>query len=164
VRTAIEQELRRIEETAMYGAQMQFEQTKFWRSVNLSLGIPASVLAAASGATALAVTTGRIAAGIVALVAAAFGGVLTTVNASSRMNTAGNAATGYLAIQVAARQLRAIDLPHEPVAATRAALAELTDKLDEQNRAAEPPTGRSYRKARRNIESGGQSYAVDAPD
>jgi hypothetical protein len=40
------------------GQRVQFEQTKQWRGVNLGLGLPASVLAAFSGATALASTLG----------------------------------------------------------------------------------------------------------
>jgi hypothetical protein len=38
---AIAVESRRLEESAMYGAQMQFEQAKRWRGVNLWLGLPA---------------------------------------------------------------------------------------------------------------------------
>ena len=148
----------------MYGAQMQFEQSKLWRSVNLGLGVPASVLAAASGATALASTTGRVIAGVIALVAAAFGATLTTVNASHRMNTAANAANGYLEIQTAARQLREIDVPLMALDDARAALAELTARRDEQNKVAEPPTSRSYRKAKTNLEAGVQSYAADSVD
>src|SRR3954462_6221857 len=105
-RQAIEDELRRLEESAMYSAQIQFEQAKRWRGVNLMLGIPASALAAVSGATALASTTGRVAAGIIALVAAGFGGILTTVNASHRTTQASAAANAYLEIQTAARQAR----------------------------------------------------------
>lgn len=48
-RVAIEDELRRLEESAMYSGQIQFEETKIWRRVNLTLGIPASVLAAVAG-------------------------------------------------------------------------------------------------------------------
>jgi hypothetical protein len=160
-RQAVEIELRRLEESAMYGAQMQFEQSKRWRGVNLWLGLPASVLAAVSGATALAATTGRIVAGVLALVAAAFGGILTTVNASHRTNQAASAANGYVAIQTAARQLRTINLPDMPIEEARGLLAELTARLDKQNESAEPPSGRVYRKAKANIETGGQTYAVD---
>jgi hypothetical protein len=151
----------RLEESAMYGAQMQFEQTKHWRGVNLGLGLPASVLAAVSGATALAVTTGRIVAGILALTSAAFGAILTTVNASYRTNQAASAANGYLSIQTNARQLRTIDLSDMTLEDARGVLAELTARLDEQNKSAEPPGGRVYRKAKANIEAGGQTYAVD---
>lgn len=145
----------------MYSAQIQFEQAKRWRGVNLSLGVPASVLAAVSGATALATTTGRIAAGIIALVAAGFGGILTTVNAAHRMNQASAAANAYLEIQTAARQARLVDLPHQTIDEARTTLAELTARRDEQNKTAEPPSRRSYRKGSKNIESGGQTYAVD---
>lgn len=33
-------EFKRIEESAMYSAQCQFGETKRWRAVHLSLGIP----------------------------------------------------------------------------------------------------------------------------
>ncbi len=160
-RSAICDELERLEESAMLSAQMQFEQTKQWRGVNLGLGVPASVLAAVSGATALASTAGRITAGILALAAAGFGAILTTVNASHRMNQAAAAANAYLEIQTAARQARQIDLPDWPLDEARNALAELTARRDEQNKTAEPPNRRSYRRARANLEVGGQTYSVD---
>lgn len=43
-------EARRLEESAMYSAQGQFERAKFWRGLNLSLGVGAAVLAATGGA------------------------------------------------------------------------------------------------------------------
>ncbi|QPP06764.1 hypothetical protein G4Z16_10580 [Streptomyces bathyalis] len=52
-RNAIETELKRLKESAKYSGQMQFELTKQWRSVNLLLGLQATVLAAISGAAAL---------------------------------------------------------------------------------------------------------------
>ncbi|WP_123451900.1 SLATT domain-containing protein [Streptomyces sp. PanSC19] len=160
-RRSIEKELRRLEESAMYSAQIQFEQTKQWRGVNLALGVPATLLAAISGTAALVNTSGRIAAGICALASAAFGAILTTVNASHRMNQAAAAANAYLEIQTAARQAREIDLPHCSIEEARSNLAELTARRDEQNKTAEVPNKRSYRKAQRNIEGGGQTYAVD---
>jgi hypothetical protein len=162
-RKAIEDELKRLEESAMYSAQMQFELTKQWRGVNLSLGLPAAVLAAVSGATALVSTTGRIPAGILALASAGFGAILTTVNASHRMNQAAAAANAYLEIQTAARQAREVDLPDWPLDDARNALAELTARRDEQNKTAEPPNKRAYKRAQANLDSGGQTYAVDTP-
>ena len=158
---AIERELCRVEESAKYSAQIQFEQTKQWKGVNLALGVPASLLAAVSGATALAATTGRVVAGVLALCSAAFGGVLTTVNAAHRMNQAAAAANAYLEIQTAARQAREIDLPLWEPDEARAALAELTARRDEQNKTAEVPNKRAYRRAQKNINSGGQTYAAD---
>ncbi|MDX5568430.1 SLATT domain-containing protein [Streptomyces sp. ID05-04B] len=163
-RKAIESELKRLEESAMYSAQIQFEQTKQWRGVNLALGVPATLLAAISGTAALVNTSGRIAAGICALASAAFGAILTTVNASHRMNQAAAAANAYLEIQTATRQAREIDLPYWTADEARSALAELTARRDEQNKTAEVPNRRSYKKAQKNIEGGGQTYAVDEPE
>lgn len=163
-REAISKELHRIEESCQYSAQIQFEQTKQWRAVNLWLGLPASMLAAVAGATALADTAGRIAAGIIALIAAGFGAVLTTVNAAHRMNRASSAANAYLEIQTAARQARELDLPGWDLDEARAALGELTARRDEQNKTAEPPNKRAYRRAQKNIASGGQTYAIDQED
>ncbi len=145
----------------MWSSQAQFEQAKRWRGFNLAFGVPASALAAIAGATALADAAGRVPAAIMALAAAAFGGVLTTVNASHRMNQATAAANAYLEIQTAARQFRTVDLPYAPLDEARSELAELTARRDEQNRAGEPPSRRAYKRASRNIERGGQSYAVD---
>ncbi|MFI8085293.1 SLATT domain-containing protein [Kitasatospora sp. NPDC086009] len=161
-RKAIEDELKRLEESAMYSAQMQFELTKHWRGVNLSLGLPAALLAALSGTAALVSTAGRIPAGILALASAGLGAILTTVNASHRMNQAAAAANAYLEIQTAARQAREVDLPDWPLDDARNALAELTARRDEQNKTAEPPNKRAYKRAQANLDAGGQTYAVDA--
>ncbi|MFJ8590951.1 SLATT domain-containing protein [Streptomyces sp. NPDC093598] len=160
-RAAIADELRRLEESAMYSAQMQFETAKHWRSVHLMMGIPTSLLAAVAGTTALVESTGRIAAGILALVSAGLGAIMTTVNAPQRMTHATTCANAYLEVQTAARQTRTVDLPGLPVHEARAVLAELTARRDEQNRAADPPSRRAYRRAQANIEHGGQTYAVD---
>jgi hypothetical protein len=87
-RKAIADELARIEEGAEYSSNSQFEQAKLWRGTNLVLGVPAAVLAAVAGATALATTAGRVAAGILALCAAGLGAVMTTLNAARRAEQA----------------------------------------------------------------------------
>lgn len=148
----------------MYSAQNQFEQAKQWRGVNLIFGLPASVLAAVSGATALASTAGRVWAGLLALGAAAFGAVLTTVNASHRTNQASSAANAYLEIQTAARQARLLDLPVADIEDVRATLAEITARRDEQNKTAEPPNRWARRRAQKNITEGGQTYEVDSTE
>ncbi|MFE8915351.1 SLATT domain-containing protein [Streptomyces globisporus] len=160
-RSAIADELRRLEESAMYSAQMQFEAAKHWRGLHLMLGIPASLLAAVAGTTALVESTGRIAAGILALVCAGLSAIMTTVNAPQRMSHATTCANAYLEVQTAARQTRTVDLSVLTPDEARSVLAELTSRLAEQNRAADPPARRVYRRAQGNIEGGGQTYAVD---
>ncbi|WP_209282646.1 hypothetical protein [Streptomyces rimosus] len=48
-RMAIASELERLEESAKFSSQSQFEQSKRWRAINLLLGVPASGLAASGG-------------------------------------------------------------------------------------------------------------------
>ncbi|MER7536942.1 SLATT domain-containing protein [Streptomyces sp. NPDC097704] len=160
-RRAIEAELRRIEESAMYSAQSQFEETKRWRTVHVLLGVPATLLAALAGTTALVESTGRTAAGILALVASGLGAVLTTVNAPQRSARAAASANAFLEIQTAARQHREIDLDHWSSEEARQALTALTARRDEQNAKAEVPGRRAYRKAQANLRAGTQTYAVD---
>jgi hypothetical protein len=150
-----------VEESARHSAANQFAQGQQWRAVNLMLGLPASVLAAVAGATGLASTSGQLWAGIMALAAAAFGAVLTTVNASHKMTQATSAANAYLEIQTAARQARLIDLRYLDQDGARAVLTELTSRRDEQNKTAEPPNRWSRRKANKSLAEGGQTYAID---
>ncbi|MFD9610884.1 SLATT domain-containing protein [Streptomyces sp. NPDC059083] len=158
---SVDAEFRRLEESAMWSAQCQFEEGKRWRATHWLLGLPATLLAAIAGTTALVESTGATAAGILALLSAGLGAVLTTVNAPQRATQAITAANAYLAIQTAARQHREIDLPDWSPVEARAALAALTTRRDEQNATAEPPSRRAYRKARANMGAGGQTYSVD---
>jgi hypothetical protein len=154
-------EARRLEESAMYSAQSQFERAKFWRGLNLSLGVGAAVLAAVAGVVGLSSDQARILSGVLALIAAGIVSVLTTVNADRRHSQAAAAANAYLEIQTAARQLLAVDLPRLDYDTARARLAELTARRDEINKTADMPSRRAYRRAKANIERGGQQYGVD---
>jgi hypothetical protein len=160
---AITDELWRLEESAMFSAQAQFEEAKHWRRVNLMLGVPTTLLAAVAGTTALVESTGRVTAGILALMSAGLGAVLTTVNAPQRVSQAIGCANAYLEVQTAARQARKVDLTHHSLDEGRAKLAELTARRDEQNRTADPPGPRAYRRAQSNITQGGQTYTADHP-
>lgn len=155
-------ELKRVEESAMYSAQSQFEQAKIWRGTNLVIGGPAAVLAAISGGAGLADAGNRTLAAVLALVAAGLGAIVTTLNAAGRADRAHSSANTYLAIQTDARQLRNIDLPAMEPEAARQALADLTSRQQEANVSADIPARIAYRLAKRNIEkTGGQTYAVD---
>jgi hypothetical protein len=160
-RKAISTELARIEEGAEYSSNSQFEQAKLWRGTNLVLGVPAAVLAAVAGATALASTTGRVAAGILALCAAGLGAVMTTLNAARRAEQAHVAGNAYLGLRNDARRLRTIDLPAQPVDEARQALEELTGRETEINNGAPIPSRLAFRLGKRNIARGGTTYRVD---
>jgi hypothetical protein len=157
---AIAAEADRIHESALYSSQGQFEQAKLWRLLNLLLGVPAAVLAAVSGGTGLA-GHGGVVPGVLALIAAAFGATLTTVNASRRMTQAQVSANAFLQLQTAARQFMAIDLATLNRDDAREALRNLTNTRDELNKTADPPSRYAYWLSRRNINRGGQAYEAD---
>lgn len=154
-------ELGRIEEAAEHSGQAQFEQAKLWRGINLTLGVPSAALAAVAGATALASTSGRIAAGILALCAAGLGAVTTTLNAAQRTEQAQAAGNLYLALQSDARIARDVDLDRLDPDAARSTLNDLRTRQDEINQGAGLPSFYAYRRARANIKKGRQKYAVD---
>lgn len=68
-RVALAAEAALIEKNANYASEAQFEASNLWRTVQLWVTIPAAVLAAIAGGTALATTAGRLVAGCVAVVA-----------------------------------------------------------------------------------------------
>ncbi len=158
---AVSKELARIEESGKFSAQSQFEQAKYWRAVNLFLGVPGAVLAAVAGGTALVSTTGRVAAGIIALVAAGLSAISTTLNAAQRTEQAQAAGNLYLALQADARIAREADLPTQSFEEARAALSELRVRQDEINQSSALPARYAYWRAKKNIESGGQTYQID---
>jgi fermentation-respiration switch protein FrsA (DUF1100 family) len=161
VHRAVILELKRIEESTTYSSQSQFEQAKLWRGINLLFGVPAAVLAAVAGATALASTSGRLAAGIIALVAAGLGAVTTTLNASQRSKEAQDVGNAYLALMSHCRMTRTVELPNASDDAARAALAALRAQHDSINSKATPPSFYAFWRAKRNIERGRETYEVD---
>lgn len=159
---ALAQEIHRIHESVAWSAQIQFEQLKFWRVMNILLGVPAAVLAAISGGTGLAHPNSATVPAVLALIAAGFGAALTTLNPSRRVAQAQSAGNAYLEIQTAARQLLLVDLEIIDREEAREKLNEITVRRDEVNRTADPPGHYAYWRAARNFNKGSQSYETDA--
>lgn len=159
---ALAQEINRIHESVAWSGQIQFEQLKLWRAMNMLLGVPAAVLAAVSGGTGLAQPDAATVPAILALIAAGFGAALTTLNPSRRVAQAQAAANAYLEIQTSARQLLLVDLETLEREEARDKLAELTVRRDEVNRTADPPGRYAYWRATHNFNKGGQSYETDS--
>lgn len=167
----IGREALRIHESAVFSAQGQFEQAKFWRQINVWLGVAAAIAAAIAGAAGLAGSRFPsnlrilvdVIAGILALVAAALSSTMATINASRRMSQAQSAANGYLRLQTLSRQLVLVDLLHLDYDQARTQLEQLSTTQSELNKSAEPIGWLSYRRAQKNIAAGGQTYDVDQP-
>ncbi|QEM43579.1 SLATT domain-containing protein [Mycolicibacterium grossiae] len=159
---ALAKEISRIHESVAWSAQIQFEQLKLWRAMNMLLGVPAAVLAAISGGTGLTHPEAATVPAILALLAAGFGAAVTTLNPSRRVAQAQAAANACLEIQTAARQLLLVDLATSSRDEARDKLSELTVRRDEVNRTADPPGRYAYWRATRNFTKGRQSYEADS--
>jgi hypothetical protein len=161
VNNEVDAELKRVEEAATYSAQAQFSSSKFWRGLNLALGVPAAALAAVAGATGLADAADARTAAVIALIAAALTAVMTTLNAAQRAEQSHGAANAYLALQGDARILRTIDLPSLEHGEARQRLSELVERRNAINETAPVPAFLAYWFGKRNIEKGRQKYEVD---
>jgi hypothetical protein len=146
----------------MYGAQAQFSSAKFWRGLNLALGIPAATFAAIAGTTVLAeVINGRAGAAI-ALIAAALTAVMTTLNGAQRAEQSRVSGNAYLALQGDARVFRTIELATLDDAMARKHLNEFVERRNTVNDSAPVPFLIAYLLGRRNIVKGRQKYEIDA--
>jgi hypothetical protein len=158
----IGEEVHRLHESTLWSAQTQFEQLKRWRGVHYWVGVLAAVLAALAGAGGLAKFHIWWIPPLLALAAAALGAVLTTLNPAQKAAQARAAATEYQELQTEARQLLTIDLKALSKDEARERLSDLTGRRDSLNKTAEPPGSTAYKKAKRLLEAGGQSYEQDA--
>lgn len=157
----IGRELSRLEESARWSSQSQFEQSKFWRGWNLWLGIPSFVLGAASGAAVLGDYAPDWVVGALALTGATLAGIMTILAAERRSDRAANDANAFHDIQVEARQFLLVDLVAASEEAAHKRLEDLTQRYSEIRRGADPLMRRSYDRAGRNIREGGQSFGID---
>lgn len=156
-------ELSRLEESARWSCQNQFEQGKFWRGCNLVLGVPASILGLASGGAAITDLFPAWIVGSATLRAAALTGIMTVLSAERRAQRAQTCANAFHDIQDDARRMLLVDLRTMDVNTARGELRVLTDRYSETRHTADAPAGWFYRKARKNLRRGGQSFAIDHP-
>jgi hypothetical protein len=70
-------------------------------------------------------------------------------------------ANAYLALQQDARIFRDIDLQRIEAEEARQILSKLAARLQELNATAEIPSRGAWRKAKKNVEKGGQDYEAD---
>lgn len=152
-------EAARIEESAMYSAQTQFSSAKFWRGLNLALGVPAAVFAAVAGTVVLTELVSADVGAVIALAAAALTATMTTLDAAQRSEQSRIAANAFLALQGDARVLRTIDALVLDEGTARARLAELAERRNAISAAAPVPAYLAYRLGRHNIAKGRQSYS-----
>lgn len=154
-------ELARLEESARWSSQTQFEAAKAWQRWNFRLGVPASVFGLFSGGAAFLDSFPRWVVGTGALIGAALAGIATVLAAERRAQQAKTCANTFHDIQDDARRLLLIDLATLAADDARTQLTSLTDRYSETRHAADAPNRRAYNRAAKNLREGGQQFAVD---
>jgi hypothetical protein len=155
------EELARLEESARWSSQTQFEAAKAWQRWNFRLGVPASVFGLFSGGAAFSDSFPSWVVGTGALVGAALAGTMTVLAAERRAQRGKTCANTFHDIQDDARRLLLIDLATLTADEARAQLTSLTDRYSETRHAADAPNRRAYTRASENILKGGQQFAID---
>ena len=162
LRDRIRDECARIEESARYSCQGQFEQAKTWRKVNTTLGILASCASALAAIFTFASGDGQLVAGVTAVAAALLTATYAALGPERRAAHMQAVANRYLAIQGDARRFMRVELPTLAVDDALARLQELAAELQEIHSDADPINKFAFRRAHANITAGGQTYAVDS--
>lgn len=154
-------ETARIQESAQYAAQGQFESAKAWRAWNWILGGFTTVASGVAGVLTFAADEVQALSGVLALTAAVTAAVHATLKPDKKAERAQGSANGYLALQSAARRFLFIDVPSSDLEYLRPMLHDLSERADAINHSADVIPGFAYARAKRNIARGGQTYAVD---
>lgn len=85
---------------AKHEAEVAGGRARAWSRLYFSVGLPAAILAAVAGATALASTAGRVPAGIIALVSAGLTAAATFLDSATRQTSYENLAAGWQVLAV----------------------------------------------------------------
>lgn len=160
----IRAECARIQESAQYSAQGQFESSKAWRVSNWLLGGLTAIASGVAGVLTFASDGLQIVSGGLALLAALTASIHATLKPDKKAERAQNSANEYLSIQSAARRFLTIDIPIGQFDQLREGLGELAKRADSINKSADAIPGFAYRRAQSNIDRGGQTYRVDEAD
>ena len=158
---SIGEELSRLEESARFSSQGQFEAAKSWQHWNLLLGVPASIFGLFSGGAAFTDTFPSWVVGTGALIGAALAGTLTVVGAERRAARAKSCAGTFHDIQDEARRVLLIDLASMEHEQARETLTSLCDQYSKTRQTADATARRFYSRAKKNIKQGGQRFAID---
>lgn len=160
--TEIIKEAERIHESALYSSETQFEYAKRWRRVDRLIGALAAVMAAVAGVGGLSNLMTAKWVGLLAILAAVTGAIAASIGAPQTKEKAAFSANAYRALQQDARIFINIDVDIVSSDEARLRLEELVSRLQKLNAESEIPSGRAFKRAKKQIALGEhQTYKVD---
>jgi hypothetical protein len=158
----IRREAQRVQESAEYSSETQFEYAKRWRRADRWIGGGAAALAGVAGVGGLSDVLTVEWAGFLAILSAVAGAIAASLGAPKTKEKAGIAANAYRALQQDVRMFLNIDLPGMTEDEARERLQSLVDRLQELNRDAEIPSGPAWKRGKESIEGGSQTFRADS--
>jgi uncharacterized protein YhaN len=158
---AIRDEAEKIHEAAELSSETQFEYAKRWRTVDRWVGSAAAALAAVAGVGGLSKVLSVAWAGGIAVASALVGAISASIAARRTTEKAAVSANSYRALQQDTRMFLKIDLDSMALDEARDHLQKLVDRSQQLNREAEIPSDPAWQRAKKQIESGSQTYETD---
>jgi len=156
-------EVKRIQEDCLYSEKGHFNAAQRWGNIHLWLGIPAVILAAIAGASALSqFDNHNIIAGILAIIVSALSAVATFLNPNEKANNHHYAGNQYKNLRNSARILSEIDI--HLIIDDKEILRELKDlnkQRSELNQKLPQISRWAYKKAKEGIRRGEAKYEID---
>lgn len=155
---AIRDEAENVHEAAKLSSETQFEYAKRWRSVDRWVGSAAAALAAVAGVGGLSKLLSIAWAGGIAVASALVGAISASIAARRTTEKAAVSANSYRALQQDTRLFLNIDLDSMTVDEAREQLQKLVDRSQQLNRESEIPSDPAWKRAKKQIEGGSQTY------
>jgi hypothetical protein len=152
-KTKILEEAKHIENDVHHSAKGHYEEANYWTKFHLFLGIPASLLSAIAGASALAQFENHaMIAGFLAIIVAALTSVTTFLNPNEKASAHQNAGNKYGSLRNKARAFYNLEMLLEE---SEQILAEqvkaLMKQRDELNETSPPISNAAYSLAKKRI-------------
>ena len=161
-RAAIQAEVARVHESAIFSAQGQFEAAKAWRTLHWTLGVLTAGLSTLAAVLTFA-TDAQVASGILAVVAAIAAALLTSSRPDKLAERAVARGNDYTTLRNDARRVLHVQVPSDEISVLREALDGLAERASDLDHTSDPIPRFAYNKAKRNIDrDGGQQFEVDA--
>ncbi|GAA4911238.1 hypothetical protein LX16_2594 [Stackebrandtia albiflava] len=123
-------EIKTLSDAARLAAEAEAKRAVLWGRVHLALGLPTAIVATVAGATSLISTTGRIAAGVLALCAAAMSAASSFLGSDTRASDAERRAAAFTTVAVDARVLATHGLDETDDGGLRRSLTSLVDRFE----------------------------------
>ena len=161
-RAAIQAEVARVHESAIFSAQGQFEAAKAWRTLHWTLGVLTAGLSTLAAVLTF-VTDAQVASGILAVVAAIAAALLTSSRPDKLAERAVARGNDYTTLRNDARRVLHVQVPSDEISVVREALDGLAERASDLDHTSDPIPRFAYNKAKRNTDrDGGQQFEVDA--